>query len=269
MKTIVLSILRSVIMEAVKSETFIKGLADKSADERASLLAYQESAGDEDFHERKLNKTMTEAADTLSTYLGDYLSTETNQKTGDNAIVIDHSDAARITIKIKVSDRFNESYTDSLARLSSKFIETRMLVLWWNPINPNQAKIYENNEANVLLDIKRCFNKIAPRAPICPFTSSLSLETNHVDIVVPKGETTPFKCGKFTSELKYTIDDDVIDDIEYEEYRRNRCSHIEKLDGSFRITALNIGSGTVFVWSRHREADTMTSFKITVRYEEE
>ena len=48
MKTITLNLLRSVIMDGVKIDTHIKGLIDKSADERATSLAYQETAGDED-----------------------------------------------------------------------------------------------------------------------------------------------------------------------------------------------------------------------------
>ena len=45
MKTIRLNIIKSTIIDAIKSETFIKGLADKATDDRASMIAYQEAAG--------------------------------------------------------------------------------------------------------------------------------------------------------------------------------------------------------------------------------
>ena len=47
MRTIVLNLIPSLIIEAVKGETYLKGKVDKSADERASALAYNEQAGDD------------------------------------------------------------------------------------------------------------------------------------------------------------------------------------------------------------------------------
>ena len=41
MKTIRLNIIKSTIIDTIKSETFIKGLVDKATDDRASMIAYQ------------------------------------------------------------------------------------------------------------------------------------------------------------------------------------------------------------------------------------
>lgn len=252
-------------MDAVKTDTFIKGLADKSADERASRIAYNETAGDDDVHERKLQRTMVESAERLSTLLGDYLCTDVMQKTGDNAIQLDYSDTSVIVMRLHVSDRFNESYTSSLARLSSQFIANSMLELWWLPINPNTSQSYANLKATVLNDIMRCFNKTAPSAPRFPYTEKLDIENDAVTVSVPRNTRKPFG---IVAENKYMIDNDVIDDVEYC-YVRNNAFSISKRDGSFVVMAHNIGSGTVTVWSRHNEADTKKTFKVEIKYEEE
>ena len=86
MKTITLNILRSVVMDGVKIDTHIRGLIDKSADEKATSLAYQETAGDEDEHERKLFASMVSAAESLSTIFSDYLGYK-QQSNGDNSVI--------------------------------------------------------------------------------------------------------------------------------------------------------------------------------------
>ena len=43
-KTLTIEILRSVIVDAVKTDTHIKGTIDKSIDEKASRVAYNETA---------------------------------------------------------------------------------------------------------------------------------------------------------------------------------------------------------------------------------
>ena len=56
MKTIQLILLRSTILDAVKSETLITSNSDRAADEKATRLAYHEQAGDDEYKERRLTK---------------------------------------------------------------------------------------------------------------------------------------------------------------------------------------------------------------------
>ena len=49
MKTIQLILLRSTILDAVKSETLITSNSDRAADEKATRLAYHEQAGDDEY----------------------------------------------------------------------------------------------------------------------------------------------------------------------------------------------------------------------------
>ena len=56
-KTLTLTINKNVVIDAVKTDTHIKGTIDKSMDDNASRLGYNEAAGDDEVHERKLERT--------------------------------------------------------------------------------------------------------------------------------------------------------------------------------------------------------------------
>lgn len=271
MKKIFLTILRSPIIDAVKSQTYLRGLIDKSMDERAHQLAYQESAGDEDFHMRMLEGYLVNAAETFATQVGDYLSTETIGRTGNNAITTDFSESSSVKYTLFVSDRFNESYTTSLARFVSKFIEHKMLVMWWTPINEKQSVVYEKFIENDLSDIKRCFNKVAPSAPVYPYTTKLQVDTSELSIEVPIGfrSLMPEEKRNLAVKLGYTIDELSIDDIEFAGRLRGLC-HVEKVnEGELIIEPLGIGEGNLYLWSRHMEAETKISVKIRIREADE
>lgn len=263
MKTIHLNIIKSTVLDAVKSETYITGLKDKAVDGKANALAYQESAGDDMFHERKLERTLVTAAGKLSTLIGDYLSTD-NQTTGDNSVEMDFSDTSMVKYKLIVSDRFNESYTDTLARLVSKFIEDQMLVLWWTPIKESSAALYQQFVNSDLEDIQRCFNKIAPKAPVYPYTTRLSVDRTNIEIDIPNGES----FSDHTTSLFYEIDDNVIDDIEYRVL--SGLVIVDKFkEGEFRLYPLCFGEATFVVYSRHKEAETRKYITVNVRKDDE
>lgn len=271
MKNITLTLLTSVIIDTVKVETHIKGLNDKAADERLNRAAYQQSAGDDDEHERKLHTTMVSAAESLSTYFGDYI-TSYHQSSGDNAVIIDYSDTSKIVYKLTVSDRFNERFTESLARLSSQFISNEMLRAWYLAINPNLSDIYNKNSATILSDINHCFNKLAPKAPVIPFTKHLTLDREEVIIEMPKdffrAEHDIEDIEPYIFSVGYVIDDNVIDDIEFEGSKRG-VYYIEKPEsGVLTITPCGIGSGKMSVYSRHMESLTRKDLNIIIRYNE-
>lgn len=157
-KTLTLSIQRSVIIDAVKIETHIKSTIDKSVDGNSAQLSYNESAGDDEFHERKLSRTLIASAERLVAEISDMLS-------GNSKVESDFSASDKVTIKVDVDSRFNYSFSNTLSRMCSEFIESEMLVLWWGPINPNQAQFYAGISATTLTGIRKCFNKLAPTAP--------------------------------------------------------------------------------------------------------
>lgn len=269
MKNIALHILRSVVIDKVKVDSHIKGLYDKAVDERAAKMAYQETAGDEAEHERKLFNSMISAAESLATHFSDYLG-DCNQVTGDNAVIVSYDVDSEIIYQLRVTDRFNENYTSSLARLSSEYIAYSMLVDWYDTINPKQSEVYANQMGNRLNDIKRCFTKLPPKAPTYPFTQTLSLDKESVEIVFPKDyfktEHTFEELIKHEAIVNYTIDENCIDDVEFMGSAKGFCV-LNKGMGLINIIPTGLGEGTVTVWSRHMEAKTKKNIKLVIRYE--
>lgn len=271
MKNITLHILRSVVIDKVKIDAHIKGLYDKAVDERASKMAYQETAGDEAEHERKLFGSMISAAESLATHFSDYLD-DMGQSTADNAVIVNYDNDSEIIYQLKVTDRFNENYTSSLARLSSEYIAFSMLVDWYDTINPKQSEVYSRQMESKLNDINRCFNKLPPKAPTYPFTQTLTVDKESVEIVFPKDYfKTPHQFEDLIKRevvINYTIDENCIDDIEYNGSVKNFCV-LNKSIGLVNIVPTGIGEGTITLWSRHMEAETKKDIKLVIRYEEE
>ena len=92
-KTLSFEILRPVIIDAIKTETHIKGVIDKALDEKAAQAAYNETIGDEEHHNRKIDRAITAYAETLVAQISDVLS-------GNSNISTDYSDPTKIVISV-------------------------------------------------------------------------------------------------------------------------------------------------------------------------
>jgi hypothetical protein len=201
-QTITLTLVKSLILESVKNETFLRGQVEKAANEKAIAQAYHEQAGNEQYQERLLQRGLQTNLADLLTHFSDYLSSS-GQSSGDNIIDTDDTDDGKILIHLTVSDRFNKGYTNSLAKLSSKYIEEAMLMDWWKPINEKQSALYAQFVERDLAAIKRCFNKTAPTAPTVPYTSYLRTTGSAIELEIGEEYT-----------VTYEISDGAIDDIE-------------------------------------------------------
>ena len=239
MKTIQLTILRSTIIDAVKSETLITSNADRAADEKATRLAYQEAVGDDDFVERKLERDMLTAAEELKTFFSDYVM-QSKQSTADNAVMLDMSDNAAVKYRMLLSDRFNDSYVDSLARLGSDFIKNKMLMLWWENINPQRAEIFFNLSDKVLSPIMRCFNRLPPQPPVYPYPKKIKAPASPQTL--KKGNT---------YKLTYSLKDGDIDDVEVSSLNLNVLSVYKVEDGVIAVETIDSGLSTIQLYSRH------------------
>ena len=241
--TITLTLLKPLIIESVKNETFQKGKFDKAVDQKAISMAYVEQAGNESYHERILERTLYTSLEELKTHLSDYLSTD-GGTTADNITSSEEGD--QIIITLVVGDRFNHGYTDSLAKLSSKYVEECMLMDWWRPINEKQSLLYANFVERDLAAIKRCFNKTAPVAPTYQYTTSLEVEASSIDIGVGEEAT-----------VTYIISGGAIDDIEIRIEDRQICDAGRSREG-FTIVGRQLGHTYVQLYSRHDESITET-----------
>ena len=241
--TITLTLLKPLIIESVKNETFQKGKFDKAVDQKAISMAYVEQAGNESYHERILERTLYTSLEELKTHLSDYLSTD-GGTTADNITSSEEGD--QIIITLVVGDRFNHGYTDSLAKLSSKYVEECMLMDWWRPINEKQSLLYANFVERDLAAIKRCFNKTAPVAPTYQYPTSLEVEASSIDIGVGEEAT-----------VTYIISGGAIDDIEIRIEDRQICGAGRSREG-FTIVGRQLGHTYVQLYSRHDESITET-----------
>lgn len=179
-KTLEIEIIRAVIIDAVKTDTHIKGTIDKSIDERASRVAYNETAGDEEYHVRKINRTITASSENLVAEISDMLSGNAN-------VEASFSNTEKIIIKVGVDARFNTSFSATLARLASEYITNYSLVLWWGAITnaQNQVAFYKQIASDYLNSIRKCFNKLAPETPKANLDGS---ETREVSILDTTGK---------------------------------------------------------------------------------
>lgn len=249
-----LNLVPSIIMEAVKGETFIKGKIDKASAEGAEGVAFNETAGDEKVHERKLLRTMHAALEELKTYMGEYLDEGDNTQ-GDNVVSEIDSANDTLTISLVVSDRFNKAFTRSLAYICSSYIENKMLELWYITINANQAGLYTTLLSTDKTSLKRCFAKTAPVVP----------ETKYTDSIYVEDETLTLQPGEEV-DVEYDIDEGRIDDVE--------CSvtcPIARVKRSgykmFTVKAVERGEAFLVLMSHHN-SDVARSITIKVaKYE--
>ena len=241
--TISLQFVKSAILDNVKSETFLRGQVEKAANEKAITEAYHEQAGDETYQNRLLNRGLYTNLGELKTHLSDYL-TSSGQTSADN--ITETENDGIITITLLVSDRFNTGYTDTLAKLCSKYIEEAMLMDWWKPINEKQSALYAQFVERDLAAIKRCFNKTAPVAPSYKYPTSLSVIGSAIDIGIGEEHT-----------VTYSISDGAIDDIEVRIEDTHICQAGRTQEG-FTVIGKQLGHTYIQLYSRHDEQLTKT-----------
>ena len=235
-QTIQITLVKSLILESVKNETFFRGQVDKAADEKAVALAYHEQAGNETYQERLLLRGLYTNLEELKTHLSDYLA-DSGQSSADNLYSEEKDD--NIILHIVVSQRFNRGFTNSLAKLSAKYIEETMLMDWWKPINEKQSALYAQFVERDLSAIKRCFNKTAPTAPAVPYTTSLRTTGTAIELEIGEEAT-----------VTYEISDGAIDDIECLSEDMGIVTIGRSVDG-FTVTGRRRGHTYVQLYSRH------------------
>ena len=238
-QTIVITLVKGLIVQAVKNETFFRGQVVKAADQKAITEVYHEQAGDEAYQEAILNRAFYTNLEDLKTYLSDYLSTSGNSS-ADNSIGTDE-EGDNIILSLVVSDRFNKGYTNSLAKLSAKYIEEAMLMDWWKPINEKQSALYAQFVEKDLASIKRCFNKTAPTAPTMRYTSKLNVVGSAICLGIGEEAT-----------VTYELSDGAVDDIEI---RIEDTTLIDagRTEEGFTVIGKRRGHTYIQLYSRHND----------------
>lgn len=174
-----ITLLKDLAVNSAKNETFQKGLIDKAADQKNVTLAFHESAGDDQFHERMLARGFFTQCEMLKTWFAEYL--VGGGFPADTPLVSSEEVDGGVEITLCVSDRFNKGYVKTLARLSQKYVEDRMVHLWWATSDEKKAAFYAKLAEEDLAGITQCFNKTAPSAPDYNFPDTITLQFPVID----------------------------------------------------------------------------------------
>lgn len=197
-KTLTLSLNKKLIIEAVKADTYITGAIDKSTDVvKNAAFAYNEQAGDDMYHERKLTRTLAGAVGSLEANLAEFVDSSVPDAISDTLASAGQDGA--FSIVIKVSDRYNSGLAYPIAQLSQEYIVNKMLYYWWQSIKPTLAKDYLSFSTESLTNIRLCLAKSAPTIASAQYedvtgdiTSISSEQTVTVDITLAQAS------GKYT-----------------------------------------------------------------------
>ena len=270
-KTIKIQIIHELAKNSAKNETYQKGVVDKAVDPKLITAAFHEQAGNENYHETMLGRYMFSQIELLKTFFVDYI-------TGDGNIAedatIDSTEQSGVTeIVLKVSDRFHNGYVKSIARLSQKFVEDRMVYLWWLSVSKEFAAIYGNAAEEDKAAIIACFAKTAPETPKYKFPTAIEIRfpiiperNGYPGYITPSNSATvmpeilfanPWIIGRGQdSEITYTLTGEngvkPIDDIVV------RCDDACCLaaimpDGNWCLQGITAGHTIVTLYSRHND----------------
>lgn len=179
-KTITLSLKKSLILEAVKADTYQSGQVDKADDPvKNAALAYNEQAGDETFHERKLLRYLRSGLARFAAAMNEFVDSNNGSVT---YTLTDTSDD--ISIQVVVSDRYNNGLAQPLSSFAEEYISYTMDHMWWQSIKPSLAKDFYGYAQDTLTQIRLCLAKTAP-------ASSSSSYTDVTGTVTPTPSVTP------------------------------------------------------------------------------
>ena len=165
-KTITLSLKKSLILEAVKADTYQSGLVDKAVDPvKNAALAYNEQAGDETYQERKLVRFLRSGLARFAAAMNEFVDSESGSI---SYTLSDSSDA--ITINVVVSDRYNDGLAQPLSSFAEEYVSYTMDYMWWQSIKPALAKDYFGYAQDTLTQIRLCLAKTAPASSSSSYT---------------------------------------------------------------------------------------------------
>lgn len=243
-------IIKSVVIEAVKSTTYLKAKVDSAADENAVKVGFNEAAGDDEVHENLLTHDFQTALEMVKTLLAEYL-VPTAQSVGDNIIYYNDKDDDIVEFVLNASRRCNGTLTDTLARLVAKYVEDYMIFQWWTKTtNLKQAEIYQASLAVDEKSIRRCFVLSGPTLPTIPYAQHL---TAKVDGSEEEGAVTIALENKEET-LSYSIDNGAIDDIEARSDDPSVLEiHRSPEPYTFSLNPVNTGVAIVTLFSRHSD----------------
>ena len=173
-KEIKITLIKSLIINTVKNETYRRGQIVKASDDKNSVVAFHEQAGDEQYHMAIIDRGIYTQVEELKSRLSGFLVNDGNL--AEDPLISSEERTGYIDILLLVSDRFINGYTKTIARLAQKFVEDRIIYLWWLNTDKELAALYLNLSEEDMKGITGCLaTKTAPSAPEYHFPTAIIL----------------------------------------------------------------------------------------------
>lgn len=197
MATLTLTLNAKDIKMAMKSDTYITGQIDKSADMvKNAALAYNEQAGDDSYHEVKIYRTMKGAVGKFEASMAEYV----DPGSGEVAVsdTLTSTTEGDFTITIPVGARFYAAFSNTLSTLAQEYIINMMLYVWWQSIKPSFAKDYYQFAQESLEMVRRCLSKTPPAVTLATYNDVTGTVTGGLTQQQAPGEQIPHVGGNTT-----------------------------------------------------------------------
>ena len=168
MGTLTITIPKAAVVEAVKGDTYITSSVDRGADSvKNAGVAYNEAAGDDTHHEKKIERLIKGAVSKFAAELSEFVDTASGNITA--------TIGTDITITMTVTSRYQSGLANPLSGIAQDYIVNMSLYGWWMSIKPEMAKNFAALAQDALIYVKKCFAKTAPTSSADPTSASGSV----------------------------------------------------------------------------------------------
>lgn len=168
MATLTITVPKAAVVEAVKGDTYITSSVDRGIDAvKNAGIAYNEAAGDDSHHEKKIERLIKGAVSKFAAELSEFVDTASGS--------ITTTISTNITITMTVTGRYQSGLANPLSGIAQDYIVNMSLYGWWMSIKPEMAKNFAALAQDALIYVKKCFSKTAPTSSADPTSASGSV----------------------------------------------------------------------------------------------
>lgn len=165
MATLTITVAKAAVVEAVKGDTYITSSVDRGADSvKNAGIAYNEAAGDDAHHEKKVDRLIKGAVSKFAAELSEFVDTASG--------TITTSISTDITITMTVTGRYNAGLANPLSGIAQDYIVNMAIYGWWMSIKPELAKNFAALASDALVYVRKCFAKTAPTSTADPTSAT-------------------------------------------------------------------------------------------------
>lgn len=182
---ITLRLVPSLIVETVKTDTFIRGKIEKAGAENAEALAYNKQAGDDEFHERKIQSAIVQAAEEVRSRIAAIVSPgiRFGYEEESTTLNIDFDNDV-IELAFYASSRLNPTLANTMARTAQRYIADKVLADWFIVFDAQQSAAYQQAATQDMAVLMRSFNRMPPTLPPCPYPRFIHFDEKEVTVTV-------------------------------------------------------------------------------------